>query len=203
MRYKSGEFSHGIGAKRKNARMFADQGAGASRLNRVTSEAVNAGVGGKSPRGGFQLLAEVVKPPDRQMTFLDEPGDAWLQYHAGLMGNPSRIGRDEPQQVLIQVCVREVGSGNSLLHPPTRRKVKRRRRRREWGGGGRWRGKGVARGSRGSEKRAYQAAGRASSTTGSGPAPRQQKSTRYGREPDADGATKGKHRRDNEEPKEK
>ena len=169
MRDKSGEFSHGIGAKRENARMFANQGARASRLDRMTSEAVNAGVGGKSPRGGFQLLAEVVEPPDRQMTFLDEPGDAWLQYHAGLMGNPSRIGRDEPQQVLIQVCVREVGSGNSSFTHTE--EGEEEEEEKGVGGGGRWRGKGVARRLRGSEPRAYQAVGRASSTTRSGPAP--------------------------------
>ena len=172
VRDKSGEFSHGIGAKRENARMFADQGAWAPRLDRMTSQAVNAGVGGKSPRGSFQLLAEVIEPPDRQMTFLDEPGDARLQHHAGLMGNPSRIGRDEPQQVLIQVCVREVGTRNaSFTHAE---EGEEEEEEKGVGGGGRWRGKGVAGGSRGSEPRAHRAVGRDSSITGNGPAPASQ-----------------------------
>ena len=168
VRNESGKLPHGIGAKRKNTSMFADQGARAARLDRVPSEAVNAGVGGKGPRGSFQLLAEMVKPPDCQVTFLDEPGDAWLQNHTGLMGNPSRIGRDEPQQVLIQVCIRKVGSGNSCFTYPE--EGEEEEEEKGMGGGGRWRGKKVTRGTEGADQRASQAAGMSNSATGSGPA---------------------------------
>ena len=77
-RDESGEFSHGVRTKGKDAGMFADQGPRAAGLNRVTSQAVDTGVGGLNTGSGLQLLAEVVQPPDREVTFLDKPGYAWL-----------------------------------------------------------------------------------------------------------------------------
>ena len=95
--------------------MFADQGTRAAGLYRMASQAVNAGGGGLNTSGGLQLLAEVIQSPDSEMAFLDKPGDTGLEDHAGLVSNPRRIGRDEPEQVLIKVGVRKMGARNAGL----------------------------------------------------------------------------------------
>ena len=85
---ESGEVSHGIRAKRKDPRVFAEEGARAAGFDRVASQAVNTGGGGLNPSGGLQFLAEMIQPPDSEMAFLDEPGDTRLEHHPALMSNP-------------------------------------------------------------------------------------------------------------------
>ena len=91
-RDKSGKFPHRVRTKGEDAGMFADQGPRAAGLHRVASQAVDTGVGGLNTSGGLQLLAEVVQPPDREVTFLDKPGDSRLQEQTGLVSNARRIG---------------------------------------------------------------------------------------------------------------
>ena len=112
-RDESGEFPHGVWAKGEDAGMFADKGPRAAWLNRVTSQAVDAGVGGLNSGSGLQLLAEVVQPPDREVTFLDKPGNSWLQEQTGFMGNTRGIGRDEPGKVVIKVGIGKMGPRNA------------------------------------------------------------------------------------------